>query len=293
MASDVTEDIQNFLVNFHTETPYGYSQELYAGEHAGEYSNEYYTEDGYAESEYTAGPQYTTAPTVTSEATTMQSTAPRSCFSGSCVSRSSTHVTTPDHVVVAPPSVVGLHYTFPDQGAGGSLAPNQVLWCEHSRLLNCPAVFRLDQEHEWIQHHLEHFGGNLPQNVICWFCDTIAFSPERPQDAYSNFMDRMQHIRHHILGDHRYTSEFMRVDFHVVKHLNALGVLSPEVYQNAMSFDETPDRFRLPSERSGSSSSSSSHQPSGQRMRGYAHDLDKEKRLERARRKEAKAARTR
>ncbi|KAK4146485.1 uncharacterized protein C8A04DRAFT_25709 [Dichotomopilus funicola] len=292
MDTDLTEDIQNFLVTYNTETPYGYSQQPYAGEYSGQhsdqysdqYSGQYYNEGGYAESEYTA------APTVTSEATTMQSTTPRSCFGGSCVSRPSTHMTTPDDVVVAPPSVVGLHYQ--NQGAGGSLAPNQVLWCEHSRLLGCPEVFRLDEEHEWIEHHLQHFGGNPPQNVICWFCDTIAFASEHPRDASANFRDRMQHIRGHIFDDH-YTSESMRVDFRVIKHLYALGVLSPEAYQHAMSWDETPPQFRLPSERSGSSSSSSSHQPSSQRIRGYAHDLDKERRLERARRKEAKAARTR
>ncbi|KAH6621370.1 hypothetical protein B0J18DRAFT_411132 [Chaetomium sp. MPI-SDFR-AT-0129] len=288
MDTDLTEDIQNFLVTYNTETPYGYSQPPYPAQ----YSGEYYTEGSYAESEYTAGPQYTAAPTVTSEATTMQSTTPRSCFGGSCVSRPSTHMTTPDDVVVAPPSVVGLHYTFQDQGAGGSLAPNQVLWCEHSRLLGCPQVFRLDEEHEWIEHHLDHFGGNPPQNVICWFCDTIAFASENPRDASANFRDRMEHIRGHIFHDH-YTSEFMRVDFHVVQHLYALGRLGSEAYQHAMLINETPDRFRLPSERSGSSSSSSSNQPSSQRIRGYAHDLDKERRLERARRKEAKAARTR
>ncbi|AEO61927.1 hypothetical protein MYCTH_96554 [Thermothelomyces thermophilus ATCC 42464] len=226
----------------------------------------------------------TTTSTVTSETYT---TISRSLSSNASRGSETTGITTPNDSPRFPPSVVGLP-PFQTQ-ALSTATPGQTLWCEFGELLGCAATFRLDDEAGWIEHHVDHLKNKFPKQLVCWFCDHVPFVAGRPNEAFANFVERMQHIREHILGDHRLTSESMRPDFHLVRHLYQNGLLGESRYRQAMSYSELPPAFRLPGDHSSSPPSSppSSRQPLGQRARVQFHDLDKE---ERRRRRERQAS---
>ncbi|GAB1312959.1 hypothetical protein MFIFM68171_03169 [Madurella fahalii] len=229
--------------------------------------------------------EYTTASTVTSQTytTTMRSNASPSVFSA--------HTGWGDGSVAqsSAPSVGHARQTFVQQFADGPApggARHDYLWCEFSELLNCPVTFRLDDERRWIAHHAEHLKDSYPQTLMCWFCDHVPFVAANSNDTAANFEERMLHIREHIFSD-RYplTSRDVRPDFHVVKHLHRLRVISDAMYKHAMAYDETPRSYRLPG------TTSSSTRPLGQpssvpprnREVGEYYDLDKERRRNRER----------
>jgi hypothetical protein len=113
--------------------------------------------------------------------------------------------------------------------------PHQILWCEFSGLMGCQAIFGLDDEDGWIEHHAWHLNNPFPQRLMCWFCDDFKFVAENPADRHDNFVQRMQHVRGHILEEDRLTSEDIRPDFHMVQHLYACRLISKEKYDWAMS----------------------------------------------------------
>ncbi|KAL2021557.1 hypothetical protein VTK56DRAFT_7056 [Thermocarpiscus australiensis] len=235
--------------------------------------------------------EYTTTSRATSRAYTAKSAAPSSIFSSlrsrddgrSSVGQSSA------------PSVGFAGPTFEQQFVAGPAAlqgaDRSELWCEFSELKSCPARFRLDDEAGWIQHHIRHLRDRFPQQLMCWFCDHVRFIAEHPAEGFATFELRMQHIRGHILDDHRLSSEVMRPDFYVVEHLYQRGMLSESMYRHAMSFDETPEAYRLPGSYTYSSSSPSPWplgQPSAPREKGECYDLEKENRAQRRRQRERK-----
>ena len=229
--------------------------------------------------------EYTTASTVTSRAYTMRSNAPSSIFSRRSQGASSAGQS-------SAPSVGVPHQTFLQQFGGpaghGPAHSDGELWCEFSALKNCHATFRLDDEAGWIQHHVRHLEDNFPRQLMCWFCDHVPFVANRQAEALANFEERMQHIKEHIFGDHRLTSDDTRPDFHVVKHLYRHGLLDDAMYNRAMAYDETPAAYRLPGSHSSSSASPLGPQqaPPPQDMRQYYHELERERREHRQRERE-------
>jgi hypothetical protein len=219
--------------------------------------------------------EYAAASTVTSETSTMPSVASPSVFSRGRRRPNKTNITVP---TVRPDNP---HPTFAQQfqnpGAGPP-RPGQTLWCEFFGLLNCHVTFRLDEEAEWIQHHVDHLGNRFPQTLMCWFCDHVPFVAEDPRDALANFVERMEHVRVHILGDHRRTTANTRRDLHLVTHLHDQATLNDSEFDVAMQYDETPDVYRLTGDHSYPPSSSSYQQPLGQSVRVEFHDLKKEDR---------------
>jgi hypothetical protein len=228
--------------------------------------------------------EYTAASTVTSETSTMPSAASRSGFSSRYGRGGMTHITTPTERPDNPPLTFVQQFHTP---SAGPARPGQILWCEFFGLLNCPATFRLDEENEWIQHHVEHLGNHFPATLMCWFCDHVPFAVQDPRDAFANFELRMQHVRQHIFDDHRLTAASTRRDLYLAKHLREHGVLSMSQFTVAMQYDELPDSYRLTGDHSYPSSSSSSYQqPLGQTLRVEYHDLKKEERERRRKQKE-------
>jgi hypothetical protein len=227
---------------------------------------------------------YTTVSTVTSETSTMRSAASRSDFSGRYGHQNMTHITTPTE---------GLHNPLPSfeqqfqTPSAAPARPGQILWCEFFGLLNCTATFGLDQEREWIQHHVDHLGNRFPQTLMCWFCDHIPFVAQDPRNAFANFEERMQHVSGHIFDDHRWTTANTRRDLHLAKHLRKHGILSMSQFNVAMQYDELPEFYHLTGDHSFPTSSSSYQQPLGQDgVVGY-HDLKKEERERRRKPREA------
>ncbi|KAK4252037.1 hypothetical protein C7999DRAFT_27276 [Corynascus novoguineensis] len=190
----------------------------------------------------------------------------------------STLTTAPDDIPHFQPSIVGLHLYHPQNH--GSVSHGQTLWCEFVELLGCTATFRLDEEVEWIQHHEDHLGNNFPRKLMCWFCDFVPFNAQHPKEAFANFEVRMQHIRGHILDDHRLTSEYMRPDFHLIQHLYRKRRLRQDRYRQAMGYSELPEEFQIPGDHP------QSHRALGQRPEVYVDDLAKE---DRRRRREKKS----
>ncbi|KAK3293454.1 uncharacterized protein B0H64DRAFT_213958 [Chaetomium fimeti] len=227
---------------------------------------------------------YTTASTVTSETSTMRSTASRSDFSGRYGHRNTTHITTPTEYPHNPLPSFEQQFQAP---SAAPARPDQILWCEFSGLLNCTATFRLDEEREWIQHHVDdHLGNRFPQTLMCWFCDYVPFVAQDPSNVFANFVDRMQHVRDHILRDY-YASANTRRDLHLAQHLHEHGTLDDRKFEVAMQYEELPDVYRLTGDHSFPTSSSSYQQPLGQDgVVGY-HDLRKEERERRRKPREA------
>lgn len=164
--------------------------------------------------------------------------------------------------------------------------PNQMLWCEFSGLMNCYKTFGLDDEAGWISHHIEHFHGSYPRRFVCWFCNRGAFVVPNTQSARATFEDRMQHIRWHILDQCDLSSEQMRPDFYVVTHLHDNRLIDDLTFNHAITYSELPEKYRPPN-------SHSYQQPQGlmdgavlgSRDGPIYHDLEKERRAERRKRK--------
>ena len=173
--------------------------------------------------------------------------------------------------------------SFAQQFAAGPLGPGPgaELWCEFSELMSCPATFRLDDQAGWIQHHVVHLGYRFPRQLMCWFCDDVPFVVGDPADAAANFYLRMQHIRQHIIDEHL-TSEDVRPDFFVVTHLHAIGRLGDRMFKHAMSFDETPEQYRLRRPYSPEPTLAAARRDN----RVQIHDPESERRAERRKKRE-------
>ncbi|KAG7294337.1 hypothetical protein NEMBOFW57_004408 [Staphylotrichum longicolle] len=238
--------------------------------------------------------EFTTASTARSDAYTIRSATPPSIFSRRDDDQSSVGGSTEpplgdEQLLFA--HQVQLPNPIPPH-------PGQVLWCEFSDLIECKAVFALDDVHSWIQHHVLHLGDRFPPQLMCWFCDSghAPFVAQHPSDCYANFVDRMHHIRDHIFNNPRLTSDDTRPDFHLITHLYHIEMIDADTFRHAMSFTELPDRFRLPNSDSDSHSHSSrqhGYPYAAPREKGQCHDLAKEKRLERRRQKEKQTGRKR
>ncbi|KAK3903859.1 hypothetical protein C8A05DRAFT_32390 [Staphylotrichum tortipilum] len=231
-----------------------------------------------------------------SDSMSTQSTAYSSVFSGGAKSQ-----TWSDQTSVlpfdAPHAVPYTHQPHLPATTGTAHRPDEILWCEQIVQRPCGVTFPLDDLDGWIEHNLTHLPGrgtsdaDFPSTMWCWFCNDIVFEPRNPGEGYACFVTRMEHIRQHIFDDPHLTSERMRPDFPMVKHLYAHRMLSEACYRAAMAYTEIP----LPGEQQSLySSASTSARPLGQhrpiwpashRPAGVKHDLAKEKRDEKRRAK--------
>ncbi|KAL2131254.1 hypothetical protein VTI74DRAFT_2381 [Chaetomium olivicolor] len=241
-------------------------------------------EDGKCSSYDDGRSAYTTS-TMTSRAHTARSASPSSVFSRQTDDRSSLGGHTAPSVGTPP-----LPFIEPFGVPGHTpMLPGQILWCEFSQLLHCPATFRLDDIAGWIQHHIDHLGGRFPREFMCWFCDYYPFVATQPGERPMNFERRMQHVRNHIFDDYRLTYEDTRPDFFLIAHLHANGLLDDDTYSHAMSYNEAPAVYQCPGTHSNSSPSSSrplGHRSAASRECGQYYDLEKERRAERRRQRD-------
>ncbi|KAK0639270.1 hypothetical protein B0T16DRAFT_462965 [Cercophora newfieldiana] len=151
--------------------------------------------------------------------------------------------------------------------AGGN--DDFVLWCEFRQLKGCETTFRGDDEAAWIQHHIRHLRESLPNELVCWFCDDHPrFVAGGTSERQSNFEDRMEHVRRHILHDGYWTSDQMRPDFFMVSHMYQSGRLDKNMYDFAMAYTEVPESLRQPEWDESRASKSGA----------VVHDLEKERR---------------
>jgi hypothetical protein len=100
--------------------------------------------------------------------------------------------------------------------------------CDCSQYTGCTQTFWLPSE--WISHCLDHYGTNLPEASLCWFCDTQMF--QAPDSRFETrqvyFEGRLRHISSHYLnGTH---SSAIRPDYYVLKHLYSTGVISERTF---------------------------------------------------------------
>lgn len=169
----------------------------------------------------------------------------------------------------------------PEQAMG--LVPTQAddhpLWCELRDLRGCPAEFSIADTDLWIEHHrVHHLGDRFPSRLVCWFCDHVPFVAAHKRDRYSNFVNRMQHIRQHIWDEYKVPDD-MRPDYRMITHLRELGLISKDVYDTAMGYSELPAALRLPGGSSSYSGPAEPHASDG----SHVHDLRRERRPPRAR----------
>jgi hypothetical protein len=66
-----------------------------------------------------------------------------------------------------------------------------------------------------------------------WFCNDVQCLAPSPGEAPLTFIQRMQHIRGHILCDARLSAKNMRPDFGVITHLHDAGLLSDAEFEAA------------------------------------------------------------
>jgi hypothetical protein len=235
---------------------------------------------------------YTTAPTVTTTRSGTNQSAP-SIFSTRTYSTA--HSTVPSLYNPNNPNHHHHHHHHPHEQFTPPPRADQILWCEFSPFTACTATFSLADEAGWITHHVQHhLRDTFPAQLMCWFCDDHKpFVVTHAGDSgYANFVERMLHVREHILGDHRLGAGEMRRDFHLVKHARVWGGLSEAGYRRAMAYDETPEAFRLPGTTTTGGGMRGAREEGGrararwveegerERERALYYELEKEKRRE-------------
>jgi hypothetical protein len=141
-------------------------------------------------------------------------------------------------------SSLGQSEAPPSQWGAYEVAGTDDLWCEFHQLKGCNAVFRLDKESAWIQHHISHLRNQFPSKLVCWFCNDPPFVAERSAERKANFVDRMQHIRRHISRDWE-TSDTMRPDFFMIEHMYQIRRIDQNMYETAMGYDEMPKKWAM------------------------------------------------
>lgn len=116
--------------------------------------------------------------------------------------------------------------------------------CEFEGYGLCNQTFDIGDEEAWIQHVLTfHLLKQIPQKIICWFCDHRTFVAQTDEyaDLEANFRDRMYHIARHISGDVRVDYRIrIRPDFFFLDHLERHQLIPPESIAEAKSYSEMP-----------------------------------------------------
>ncbi|KAI1637068.1 hypothetical protein F4809DRAFT_640826 [Biscogniauxia mediterranea] len=114
-----------------------------------------------------------------------------------------------------------------------------MLPCEFVGLSSCNAMFQLHDVHAWIEHIIGHLDRKLPEKVNCWYCDGHVFEAQSREYRRANFEDRMQHIRDHIITEHR-TAHDIRPDYHMLDHLHRHRLIPEDQYRMARNWFEAP-----------------------------------------------------
>ncbi|KAI0102620.1 hypothetical protein GGR51DRAFT_527089 [Nemania sp. FL0031] len=131
-------------------------------------------------------------------------------------------------------------------GAPG--APAHFLPCEFVGYKSCDTVFAIDDVESWIEHIIsEHLQGKLPRIALCWFCDDITFDSKGSQDRRTNFVQRMWHIREHILLEGKTVND-VRPDYYFNLHLHDHQILPETFYNLAHRYSEGPKYVEAPRE---------------------------------------------
>ncbi|CAJ2514243.1 Uu.00g023620.m01.CDS01 [Anthostomella pinea] len=115
--------------------------------------------------------------------------------------------------------------------------------CEFVGLASCDYSFDYDDTAVWIEHTIQvHLSDELPNKVLCWFCDEYSFDASHPDiegNRRTNFYQRIRHIRDHFLNEGK-TVEQIRPDFHMLEHLNRHGLITKAAYTKARRYCEVP-----------------------------------------------------
>ncbi|KAI0137282.1 hypothetical protein BJ170DRAFT_51407 [Xylariales sp. AK1849] len=168
-----------------------------------------------------------------------RSTAPSSAADTAASSRGTDRATAPSTRpstrAPIPREIAGLITGQP----GGQRA--YILPCEFVGYAHCNRLFDADDTDGWMQHILfDHLQGRLPSDCLCWFCDDIEFFAKDhglDNDLRTNLENRMDHIRRHIVFDH-FTVNQIRPDYHFLDHLHRCGLVTDEVYHQALCWHE-------------------------------------------------------
>ena len=125
--------------------------------------------------------------------------------------------------------------------------PGKQLWCEICALKNHTTTFAMDNINQWIEHHMIHLDFKPPSLSVCWFCDNVVFrsGDSNQNDPTRSFYDRMEHIWRHITEENFGVSD-MRPDFHMVKHLKEIGLISEDEFEKSSQYSELPMHLRIP-----------------------------------------------
>lgn len=119
--------------------------------------------------------------------------------------------------------------------------------CEFAGYADCDASFPADDFEGWFAHILTgHLRNKIPPSSVCWFCDDFDFHAGqngRSPDWGTNFQDRMQHIREHMVND-GYMIHDMRPDFFLLEHMEEYRLIDPEKISLARQWVDGPAPFR-------------------------------------------------
>lgn len=130
--------------------------------------------------------------------------------------------------------------------AGPAMMPLPVIGagmlpCEFISYAACNEWYDAEDTYTWTQHVIvDHLHHKIPSVCCCWFCDDIRFyANESKLDRMTNFLNRMDHIRQHIVED-GFTIHNIRPDFPFLKHLHKNGFIEQSTFDAAMSWTEGP-----------------------------------------------------
>ncbi|KAI1388734.1 uncharacterized protein F4822DRAFT_254714 [Hypoxylon trugodes] len=108
--------------------------------------------------------------------------------------------------------------------------------------MHCQLSFHASDVENWINHIItDHLSNQLPIRAICLFCDDYTFDStanELNGDTYTNFWNRMMHIREHFLDGERICN--IRPDFCMYEHLHDQNLIPEETYRMVMKYNELP-----------------------------------------------------
>ncbi|KAH8161288.1 hypothetical protein CIB48_g6952 [Xylaria polymorpha] len=125
--------------------------------------------------------------------------------------------------------------SVPDTHTGAFATGN--LPCEFVGYSGCDRTFAMDDVDNWIEHIIsDHLQENLPNQVVCWFCDDWIFDYKNVGDRRANFENRMWHIREHFLDG--MTAHNMRPDHHFNTHLQNFGLIPEHAYNLVRRYTE-------------------------------------------------------
>lgn len=115
--------------------------------------------------------------------------------------------------------------------------------CEFGPLTGCTTIFSAFDNMTEVANHVgdAHLNWDYPLATRCWWCDDYQFRIDQPDGAYGMFINRMEHIKSHIVDEGYSCSRFPpREDFDMLEHVYRLRLISREVFEQKKGRKEVP-----------------------------------------------------